>query len=146
MDELDPNEIAAKIAIGSAEKSAGAFWAALDSTRRKVAAKFGEGFDAYKHQSIERYGKVRTLLQRDHPISLDDLYVKIRFEQDGEYVSDEEIFIRLSFDLRKIGTKILDHLDLSKWALAERDGVRELRATIENRVTERESSIKAMFG
>lgn len=96
MSDIDQNEIIAKIAVDSMERSMNVFTKSLDEARRKVSVKFGSGFKKFKSASVSRYGSVRTLMHRDKPIPLRDLYVETRLEHQKKVVTDESIFKALS--------------------------------------------------
>jgi len=88
---MDENDIAAKIAVDSFERAVKIFGKSIDEARRAVSVKMGAGFKAYKAASKERYGYVKTLMHRDRPISLKDLYVESRFKSGDEKFKDTQI-------------------------------------------------------
>lgn len=96
MSEIDPNEIAAKVVLGSIDRAVGTFGRVVDGAQETISLLTRAGFKSYKKEVEDNYGYVRTILHRDKPIPLPDLYVSTSFMHQGKIVKDDDLISLIS--------------------------------------------------
>lgn len=93
---FDPNVVAAKVASDSLKTAVAAVGTLFGDVKKTVSVGLQRGFDSYRKKSIARYGTVRTLMHRDKPIPLPELYVAASFRHAGEELTDHDVIGQLA--------------------------------------------------
>ncbi len=94
--EINVNEIAGHAAAELVESF---FTTVGTNTRDQIAkykVRFGRGFSRYLSETLERYSKFKTLINRYDAIELDDNYVPSRIKAGTEVFRSDEFFATLS--------------------------------------------------
>lgn len=88
---IDPNQIAATVLLDGFERSLTSVGRAADSAYDSLSIVLKSGYRKYKKNSAAKYAHVRTIIHRDRPIPLEDIYVTTSFTHDRKAISDLEL-------------------------------------------------------
>jgi hypothetical protein len=100
MVDPDLSKVATDVTTGLLKELAGSFLERAKSLTgdqvNRLRVSWKAGFGEYIRQTVDRAGRVKTILYRDRSVPITQMYVETNFKLQGKEISEERFFERLS--------------------------------------------------
>jgi hypothetical protein len=91
MNEIDPNRVLAATAATLAKDFLKSFTSGVGRKLSKTYQKYFESFSPYLERTYVSCSLVKTIINKENPVNIEEIYVKSRFRCAGDVVEDDSL-------------------------------------------------------